>query len=103
MVHKIVEEKVTKLERELAELKRQDELIKRQEELQKAIGKEKFWMKHHTLHERIEGVKAGTKGYLMFVRKDVAPFMVRGMKSAVREWKKDKPLSDEEIRKKLAE
>jgi hypothetical protein len=103
MVHKIAEEKVKKLEQELAELKRQEELTKKQKELQKAIGTEKFWMRHHTLKETMEGVKAGTKGYLMFVRTDVAPALVKGMKVVAKEWKKGKPLSDEEIRAKLKE
>jgi hypothetical protein len=103
MVHKIDEAKVKKLEKEISELKQQEELLKKQKALQKELGKEKFWMKHHTLKETVEGVKAGTKGYLVFIRKDIAPAMVRGMKSAVKEWKKGKPLSDEEIRKKLKE
>lgn len=103
MVHKIDEAKVKKLEKEISELKEQEELLKKQKALQKELGKERFWMKHHTLKESMEGVKAGTKGYLVFLRKDVAPAMVKGMRIVAKEWKKGEPLSDEEIRRRLRE
>lgn len=106
MTHKIVEKEkklVEEMSKELQELKEQEELDKKQKELQKALGKQKFWMKHHTLQETVEGVKSGTKGYLMFVRKDVAPAMVKGMHMVMKEWKSRKAPSDKEIRESLKE
>ena len=71
--------------------------------MQKSIGTEKFWIKHHTLKENLGKLKSGTSGYLMFVKKDVAPAVMKGAKLAMKEWKKGKVLSDAEIRKALKE
>jgi phosphatidate phosphatase PAH1 len=112
MVHKIVEQerkKVEKMSTELKELQEQEALERKQRELEKTIGRQKFWIRHHTLKEGMEGVKkgvsgmkAGTKGYLMFVRKDVAPAMIKGMHIVMKEWKKKgKPLTDKEIKEYL--
>jgi len=112
MVHKIVEQerkKVEKMSTELKELQEQEALERKQRELEKTIGRQKFWIRHHTLKEGMEGVKkgvsgmkAGTKGYLMFVRKDVAPVMLKGMHIVMKEWKKKgKPLTDKEIKEYL--
>ena len=116
MVHKIVEQermKVSKMEAELKELQEQEALEKKQRELEKVIGREKFWIRHHTLKESIAGVKtgvgkgvggvkAGTKGYLMFVRNDVAPAVTQGLHMVMKQWKKKgKPMTDREIRESL--
>lgn len=81
---------VTRMTHELEELQKQEKLEGEQRVLRGKISTEKFFIKHHTLKSGLGKMKEGTKGYLIFLKKDVAPFVKKQAKEFIAEYKKQK-------------